>query len=102
MAAKKRNRAALRNFPFRHTPGNAGMKAAIEHYWFCADDGLKLHALAAYSPDKAALPVICLPGISRTAEDFRELIEAFASDPRGPRSAFAIDSRGRGRSARDR
>ena len=73
----------------------------IEDLWFTAKDGLKLHALAAGPRDARALPAICLPGISRTAEDFRELLAAFATDQQGPRRAIAIDSRGRGLSARD-
>ncbi|HLL27353.1 MAG TPA: alpha/beta hydrolase [Xanthobacteraceae bacterium] len=73
----------------------------IEDLWFTAPDGLKLHALAARPKDAKALPVICLPGISRTAEDFRELLQAFATNAENPRTAIALDSRGRGLSARD-
>jgi len=73
----------------------------IEHRYFTAEDGLKLHALVA-GPRNAALPAICLPGISRTAEDFRELLEAFAGDAKHPRRAIALDSRGRGLSERDK
>ena len=74
---------------------------AVEDLWFTAKDGLKLHALAAGPKGAGALPAICLPGISRTAEDFRQLLEAFAADQRHPRRAIALDSRGRGLSARD-
>lgn len=77
------------------------MIPAFEDLWFTADDGLKLHALAAGPPGNGNLPVICLPGISRTAEDFRELMVALIADPRHPRRVIALDSRGRGRSARD-
>src|ERR1051325_3184953 len=77
------------------------MTPIIEDLWYTAADGLKLHALAAGDKDSAALPVICLPGISRTAEDFRELLTAFAGDEINPRRAIALDSRGRGLSARD-
>jgi pimeloyl-ACP methyl ester carboxylesterase len=74
---------------------------AIEDLWFTAKDGLKLHALAAGPKKARALPAVCLPGISRTAEDFRQLLEAFANDAKNPRRAIALDSRGRGLSARD-
>jgi pimeloyl-ACP methyl ester carboxylesterase len=77
------------------------MPTAIEDLWFTAKDGLKLHALAAGPKGARALPAVCLPGISRTAEDFRELLEAFANDAKTPRRAIALDSRGRGLSARD-
>jgi pimeloyl-ACP methyl ester carboxylesterase len=72
----------------------------IENIWFTSKDGLKLHALS-NGIGAAALPVICLPGISRTAEDFRTLLAAFAEDAR-PRRALALDSRGRGFSERDK
>lgn len=72
----------------------------IEDIWFASKDGLKLHALS-NSIGTASLPVICLPGISRTAEDFRTLLAAFAAEAR-PRRALALDSRGRGLSERDR
>jgi pimeloyl-ACP methyl ester carboxylesterase len=77
------------------------MVAAIEDLWFTAKDGLKLHALAAGPKHAPALPAICLPGISRTAEDFRDLLQAFATNEKNPRRAIALDSRGRGLSARD-
>lgn len=77
------------------------MPAEIEDFWFSAKDGLKLHALQARpKTGKIGIPVICLPGISRTAEDFRTLLVAFADDQQ-PRCAFALDSRGRGLSERD-
>jgi len=74
---------------------------AIEDLWFTTKDGLRLHALAAGPRDTRTLPAVCLPGISRTAEDFRELLIAFAADPKHPRRAIALNSRGRGLSARD-
>lgn len=78
------------------------MSAKIEDVWFLSGDGLKLHALSAGSSAGNRLPVICLPGISRTAEDFRTLLKAFAKDDKHSRQALALDSRGRGLSARDR
>ena len=73
----------------------------VSSYYFVAPDGLKLHALAAGPRASPWLPVICLPGIARTSEDFRETIEALAFDPERPRRVLALDSRGRGLSARD-
>jgi pimeloyl-ACP methyl ester carboxylesterase len=73
----------------------------IEDLWFSSPDGLRLHALAAGSQTRNRLPVICLPGLARTAEDFRELLVALASHPEVPRRAIALDSRGRGMSAYD-
>jgi pimeloyl-ACP methyl ester carboxylesterase len=73
---------------------------AFEDLWFTAPDGLKLHALAAGPQAADRLPVVCLPGLARTAEDFRELMQALARAPKS-RRVIALDSRGRGRSERD-
>src|SRR5687767_11837018 len=73
----------------------------ISSSFFSAPDGLELHALAAGPRAAPRLPVICLPGIARTAEDFREVIERLAFDPERPRRVLALDARGRGLSARD-
>jgi pimeloyl-ACP methyl ester carboxylesterase len=73
----------------------------VSSYYFAAPDGLKLHGLAAGPRASPWLPVICLPGIARTSEDFRETIEALAFNPDRPRRVLALDSRGRGLSARD-
>jgi pimeloyl-ACP methyl ester carboxylesterase len=67
-----------------------------------APDGLRLHARS-YGPRLAAtLPVVCLPGLTRTAEDFDALATALANDPAEPRWVLAIDYRGRGESEYDR
>jgi pimeloyl-ACP methyl ester carboxylesterase len=73
----------------------------IKDLYFTAPDGLKLHALAAGPRDAARLPAICLPGLTRTNEDFREFVEALAFDANAPRYVIALSSRGRGRSDRD-
>jgi pimeloyl-ACP methyl ester carboxylesterase len=73
----------------------------INDLYLAAPDGLKLHALQAGPRDGARLPVVCLPGLTRTNEDFRELIEALAFDANNPRCAIALSSRGRGLSDRD-
>jgi pimeloyl-ACP methyl ester carboxylesterase len=73
----------------------------ISSYYFTTPDGLKLHTLAAGPANSPWLPVVCLPGIARTSEDFREVIEVLAFDPMRPRRVLALDSRGRGLSARD-
>jgi len=67
-----------------------------------APDGLRLHACC-YGPRSApTLPVVCLPGLARTAADFDALGQALASDERRPRRVIALDYRGRGQSEYDR
>lgn len=66
-----------------------------------AADGLVLH-LRDYGPiDSALTPVICLPGIARTAFDFHDLARAL-STAESPRRVLALDYRGRGLSQHDR
>jgi pimeloyl-ACP methyl ester carboxylesterase len=67
-----------------------------------AADGLRLHARV-YGPRTApALPVVCLPGLARTAADFEALASALAQDDKHPRHVLALDYRGRGQSDYDR
>ena len=62
-----------------------------------AQDGLRLHALEYGDRHSPLLPVVCLPGLSRTAEDFAALASALG----GNRRVLALDYRGRGRSDYD-
>jgi pimeloyl-ACP methyl ester carboxylesterase len=76
-------------------PRSAGLSVS-------APDGLRLH-LREFGPrNGAALPVLCLPGLARTADDFEELAQGLTAEPAEPRRVLALDYRGRGRSAYDR
>jgi pimeloyl-ACP methyl ester carboxylesterase len=63
-------------------------------------DGLKLHARCRGSRTSDALPVVCLPGLTRTTDDFDELAAGLAMATPG-RRIVAVDYRGRGLSAHD-
>ncbi len=65
-----------------------------------AQDGLRLHVREYGSRTSPGLPVVCLPGLARTAADFDELAPALAVGP-PERHVIAIDSRGRGHSEHD-
>jgi pimeloyl-ACP methyl ester carboxylesterase len=64
-------------------------------------DRLKLH-VRIYGSRTSALPVVCLPGLARTAADFHSLAVALATDPAQPRWVVAPDYRGHGQSEYDR
>ncbi len=67
-----------------------------------APDSLRLHASCHGSRSAAALPVVCLPGLARTAADFDALADALAGDAVRPRRVITLDYRGRGQSEYDR
>lgn len=65
-------------------------------------DGLRLHARCYGRASSSALPIVCLPGLARTAADFEALATALTHDGSHPRRVIAIDYRGRGQSDYDR
>lgn len=69
---------------------------------FCQSaDGLKLHAKVIGPDSSTALPVLCLPGLTRTADDFDDIACAIATSPAAPRKVVSVDYRGRGLSDYD-
>ena len=84
----------------------AGMVMTVQEgsadYFVSAPDGLRLHARGYGARDRRRTPVVCLPGLARTTDDFDTLAEALANDPDRARHVLAIDYRGRGESEYDR
>jgi pimeloyl-ACP methyl ester carboxylesterase len=77
-----------------------GLAAPATSLFVTAQDGLRLH-VRDYGPRLSrALPVVCLPGLARTAADFESLALALSSA--GQRRVYALDYRGRGKSDYDR
>jgi pimeloyl-ACP methyl ester carboxylesterase len=70
-----------------------------ESRFVAARDGLRLHYLDYPCPEAKRLPLVCLSGLARTADDFFLVAEAAQ---RAGRRALALDYRGRGRSEWDR
>jgi pimeloyl-ACP methyl ester carboxylesterase len=69
-----------------------------ESIFFTSKDGLRLHARCYGARANTATPVVCLPGLTRTAADFEVLAERLSA---AGRRAVALDYRGRGLSAYD-
>jgi pimeloyl-ACP methyl ester carboxylesterase len=67
-----------------------------------APDGLRLHVRVRGSRAAPGLPVVCLPGLARTTEDFDCLAAGLTESDRTARAIYALDYRGRGQSDYDR
>lgn len=70
-----------------------------ESRFIAARDGLRLHYLDYPSPVATRLPLVCLPGLARSGDDFWRVAEAAQ---RAGRRVLALDYRGRGRSEWDK
>jgi pimeloyl-ACP methyl ester carboxylesterase len=81
--------------------GEVSAPAAPRSHFITAPDGLRLHVRLWEPQATRGLPVVCLPGLTRTAEDFDDLAAALSGDPRTPRRVLALDYRGRGGSDHD-
>ncbi|MGH6670851.1 MAG: alpha/beta fold hydrolase [Xanthobacteraceae bacterium] len=77
------------------TASHAGQSVFVS-----APDGLRLHMREYGARLAPKLPVVCLPGLTRTVADFEALAPVLAEA--GPRRVIALDSRGRGQSEYDR
>jgi pimeloyl-ACP methyl ester carboxylesterase len=75
-------------------------EAGFVSLFVSAPDGLRLH-VRRYGERGRALPIVCLPGLTRNGADFHELATALTRDDTQPRLVLTIDSRGRGRSDYD-
>lgn len=70
-----------------------------ESRFITARDGLRLHYRDYPCPAATRLPLVCLPGLARTADDFCLVAEAAQQSGR---RVLALDYRGRGRSEWDK
>ncbi len=67
-----------------------------------SSDGLSLFIRDFGNPQDPWLPVVCLPGLSRSHRDFHELARYLSTHRHRPRRVLCFDYRGRGKSDRDR
>jgi pimeloyl-ACP methyl ester carboxylesterase len=84
------------------TIGATASELRFASVFVTAPDGLTLHVRRYECRVASALPVVCLPGLARSAADFHPLAAALAADPAKPRLVLALDYRGHGQSAYDR
>ncbi|MCB1500554.1 MAG: alpha/beta hydrolase [Bauldia sp.] len=70
--------------------------------FYTSVDGLRLHVAEYGEPSAPWLPVVCIPGLSRSFRDFHFLALRLAGDPERPRRVLAFDLRGRGMSEWDK
>lgn len=77
------------------------MTADFSDFFYSSPDGLKLHARLYGEQNDDALPVICLPGLTRNARDFHELALYLSREAPKQRRIVSFDYRGRGQSAYD-
>jgi pimeloyl-ACP methyl ester carboxylesterase len=73
-----------------------------EDIFFRSHDDLMLHVRRYGREDLPARPLLCLPGLTRTARDFDSLALALAAHPTNPRPVYCADYRGRGYSEWDK
>ncbi len=76
------------------------MADADRSVFVSAPDGLRLHVREYGARLAPRPPVVCLPGLTRTAADFAALAPVLTKD--GGRRVIALDLRGRGQSEYDR
>lgn len=70
--------------------------------YFSSNDNLKLYARHYPAKHKTpTYPVLCLPGLTRNAQDFHRIAEYLSSHPEIPRDVYCVEYRGRGRSEYD-
>ena len=76
-------------------PAKAAPAGWEDCFWW-SNDGVRLHArrYAAIDPAPDALPLLCLPGLTRNARDFDRLAPHLAQR----RTVYAVEFRGRGES----
>ncbi|HYC15689.1 MAG TPA: alpha/beta hydrolase [Pseudolabrys sp.] len=78
------------------------MQNGTRSIFITAPDGLRLHARCYGQRSARATPVMCLPGLTRTTDDFELLAAKLSTEGSHPRRVIALDYRGRGLSGYDR
>jgi pimeloyl-ACP methyl ester carboxylesterase len=80
---------------------SAARGSAFRDIYYWSSDGLRLHARDYGERGSDHLPVVCLPGLTRTSRDFHALATHLAWHRETPRRVLVFDYRGRGGSEWD-
>lgn len=75
--------------------------ALVRDLFYTSSDGLRLHVAEYGDAISPWLPIVCIPGLSRSARDFHELGLHLSRHRHRPRRVLAFDLRGRGLSEWD-
>jgi pimeloyl-ACP methyl ester carboxylesterase len=81
--------------------GYDGGQPSLREVFYSSPDGLALFARDYGDPLSPWLPVVCLPGLTRSSRDFHQLATYLTQHRHRPRRVVAFDYRGRGRSQWD-
>ena len=98
IGGEESDEAYLPDAPPPESPPAPPSEAARRDLYFTSGDGLRLHVAEYGDPNSPWLPVVCIPGLSRSFRDFHFLAGRLAGDPEHPRRVLAFDLRGRGMS----
>jgi pimeloyl-ACP methyl ester carboxylesterase len=83
------------------SPATDDATVAGRDFFYSASDGLRLFARDCGERTSPWLPVVCLPGLTRTSRDFHALATHLSTHRYRPRRVVAFDYRGRGQSQWD-
>jgi pimeloyl-ACP methyl ester carboxylesterase len=83
------------------SPANTAPQTGRRDLYYTSSDGLRLHVAEYGDAISPWLPVVCIPGLSRSARDFHELALHLSTHRHRPRRVLAFDLRGRGMSEWD-
>jgi pimeloyl-ACP methyl ester carboxylesterase len=97
----ERSQARERKLKASGSSGEGSPDQGFTSLFVTAPDDLLLHVRIYGSRTASTLPVVCLPGLARTAADFHSLARALAAHPTEPRWVVALDYRGHGQSEYD-
>ena len=102
MAAREKRRAESSDDGLAAVRHTATGELRPRDVYYSSADNLRLYAADYGDPLSPWLPVVCLPGLTRSSRDFHQLATYLAGHRHRPRRILAFDYRGRGKSEWDK